>query len=120
MRTVRWICPAVVRTDAHHRRPGCALREVRARRVRIEGLAEADGFQLAQDIGDGFTALHLGEDLRDEGNDRVGDAFRRARPGLRLGLVRPIMSGCSALWLGDDDQPKVIDAVEVLCLDFDG
>ncbi|MCT9004594.1 hypothetical protein [Streptomyces rhizosphaerihabitans] len=49
--------------------------------------------------------------------------LKRANEILRaaaLGLVRPIMSGYSALRLGDDGQPKVIDAVEVLCLDFDG
>ncbi|MEU6402910.1 hypothetical protein [Streptomyces sp. NPDC046985] len=51
----------------------------------------------------------------------VGRAFMvRIRCGPPLGLVRPIMSGCSALRLGDEGQPKVIDAVEVLCLDYDG
>ncbi|MCX2924727.1 hypothetical protein [Streptomyces sp. NEAU-W12] len=52
--------------------------------VRIEGLAEADGFHPAQDAGDGLTALLRREDLRDEDDDRVGDTFRRARPGPRL------------------------------------
>ncbi|MEU3143402.1 MULTISPECIES: hypothetical protein [unclassified Streptomyces] len=58
--------------------------------VRIEGLAEADGFPLAQDTGDGLTALLPREDLSDEGGDRVGDTFRRARPGLRLVHERDI------------------------------
>ncbi len=53
----------------------CVLRDGRVHRmradrcgVRIEGLAEADGLYPVQSIGDGFTALFVGEDLSDEGN----------------------------------------------------
>jgi hypothetical protein len=49
-------------------------------RVRVEGLAHADGRQLAVNIGDAFVVL-----LHDEVDDGAGDALRRVRPGLRPG-----------------------------------
>jgi hypothetical protein len=49
--------------------------------VRIEGLAHANGLQLAQCVGDVLVVLR--EELRGEVDDRAGDALRRARPGLR-------------------------------------
>ncbi|WP_331734951.1 hypothetical protein OG974_30165 (plasmid) [Streptomyces sp. NBC_00597] len=53
--------------------------------MRIEGLAEADGFHVAQDFGDGLPAVLHREELPYEGDDRVGDAFHCVRPGLRPG-----------------------------------
>ncbi|MFC9105438.1 hypothetical protein ACFT08_31240 [Streptomyces rochei] len=49
-------------------------------RVRIEGLAHADGFQLAQGFSD--VLVVLGEELLREVDDGAGDALRRVRPGL--------------------------------------
>jgi hypothetical protein len=51
--------------------------------VRLEGLADADGFQLAEDVGD--VLVVLGEDLLGEGDDGAGDTLRRVRPGLLPG-----------------------------------
>ncbi|KMS91043.1 hypothetical protein ACZ91_11800 [Streptomyces regensis] len=46
--------------------------------VCMQGLADADGLQLAQDIGD--VLVVLGEDLRDEGDDGAGDALLASGP----------------------------------------
>ncbi|MEU5714086.1 MULTISPECIES: hypothetical protein [Streptomyces] len=54
--------------------------------MRIEGLAHADGLQLAQGVGDVFVVL--GEELLREVDDGAGDALRRVRSGLRPGSQR--------------------------------
>ncbi|WP_186785330.1 hypothetical protein [Streptomyces misionensis] len=49
--------------------------------MRIEGLAHADGLQLAQGVGD--VLVVVGEELRGEVDDGAGDALHRVRPGPR-------------------------------------
>jgi hypothetical protein len=61
-------CGAVRCGGLHYAVVGSTERACRCG-VRVQGLAEADGLHLAQNIGDGLTALFLGENLPDEGDE---------------------------------------------------
>ncbi|MEW2516391.1 hypothetical protein [Streptomyces sp. NPDC046870] len=84
---VRWFVrhAVVVRTATARRTSYTAVRRNRVRigrcGVRIEGLAHADGLQLAQGVSDVLVVLR--EELLREVDDGAGDALRRVRSGLR-------------------------------------